>query len=256
VPRGHEHLLARPPETDLDPYLRPALPASDEQILDSILQFDVLTVLMTILGAEPEEGRSWYPNFAFSYTGRSEPVVRRFISDEAMRSALLPDGASDARVAAALRDIDSHARRPLAGPRPLADEDVQAPWADADAFRRTIEADELRGGRGPGGSGVDVDVRRSSALFEEFATAWLSTRRRPDGRRLTPATGMAQVPFVSHRLDSPPGLEPFSACTLRTDRRTCRRHVRPGGPWRCGAPIVTPHPREGTTAALPLARRS
>lgn len=52
--------------------------------------------------------------------------------------------------------------------------------ADADAFRRTIEADELRG--------VVVDVRRSSAPFGEFATAWLATRRRPDGRPLTPAT--------------------------------------------------------------------
>ena len=51
---------------------------------------------------------------------------------------------------------------------------------DADAFRRTIEADELRG--------VVVDVRRSSAPFGEFASAWLATRRRPDGRPLTPAT--------------------------------------------------------------------
>jgi integrase len=51
---------------------------------------------------------------------------------------------------------------------------------DADAFRRTVEADELRG--------VVVDVRRSSAPFEEFATAWLATRRRPDGRPLTAST--------------------------------------------------------------------
>ncbi len=33
-----------------------------------------------------------------------------------------------------------------------------------------------------------VDVRRSSAPFGEFATAWLATRRRGDGRPLTPAT--------------------------------------------------------------------
>jgi len=33
-----------------------------------------------------------------------------------------------------------------------------------------------------------VDVRRSSQKFEEFATEWLSTRRRPDGRALTPRT--------------------------------------------------------------------
>jgi integrase len=52
--------------------------------------------------------------------------------------------------------------------------------SDADAFRRSIEADELRG--------MVVDVRRSSAPFGEFAKAWLGTRRRPDGRPLTPRT--------------------------------------------------------------------
>lgn len=52
--------------------------------------------------------------------------------------------------------------------------------ADADAFRRALEADELRG--------VVVDVRRSSSPFGDFATAWLATRRRADGRPLTPAT--------------------------------------------------------------------
>jgi len=51
---------------------------------------------------------------------------------------------------------------------------------DADAFRRKVEADELRG--------MVVDVRRSSQKFEEFATEWLATRRRPDGRALTPRT--------------------------------------------------------------------
>lgn len=51
---------------------------------------------------------------------------------------------------------------------------------DADAFRRSVEADELRG--------VVVDVRRSSQLFEPFATEWLASRRRPDGRPLSPST--------------------------------------------------------------------
>jgi integrase len=51
---------------------------------------------------------------------------------------------------------------------------------DADAFKRSVEADELRG--------VVVDVRKASALFEEFANGWLVTRRKPDGRPLTPAT--------------------------------------------------------------------
>jgi integrase len=52
--------------------------------------------------------------------------------------------------------------------------------SDADAFRRTVEAHELRG--------VVIDVRRSSAPFGGFATAWLATRHRPDGRPLTAAT--------------------------------------------------------------------
>jgi len=51
---------------------------------------------------------------------------------------------------------------------------------DADAFRRRVEADELRG--------MVVDVRRSSQLFAEFATEWLATRHRPDGRPITPRT--------------------------------------------------------------------
>jgi len=51
---------------------------------------------------------------------------------------------------------------------------------DADAFRRSVEADELRG--------VVVDVRRASEQFGEFATDWLASRRRPDGRPLTAAT--------------------------------------------------------------------
>lgn len=52
--------------------------------------------------------------------------------------------------------------------------------ADADAFRRSVEADELRG--------VVVDVRRSTERFDAFAEEWLVTRRRADGHPLTAAT--------------------------------------------------------------------
>jgi len=48
---------------------------------------------------------------------------------------------------------------------------------DADAFRRSVEGDELRG--------MVVDVRRSSPRFGEYATEWLATRRRPDGRPMS-----------------------------------------------------------------------
>jgi integrase len=48
---------------------------------------------------------------------------------------------------------------------------------DADAFRRTVEAEELRG--------VVVDMRQSSRRFDDYATEWIATRRRPDGRALS-----------------------------------------------------------------------
>jgi hypothetical protein len=91
--------------------LRPDLPEGDEAILDSILQFDMLTVLMTVLGSEPEEGRAWYPNFAFWYTGRTEPIVRRFLTEPAIMNALLPGGVTDQQIAAELREIDGTSRK-------------------------------------------------------------------------------------------------------------------------------------------------
>jgi len=51
---------------------------------------------------------------------------------------------------------------------------------DADAFRRSIEARELRS--------VVVDVRQTSGRLGAFATEWLATRRRPDSRPLALGT--------------------------------------------------------------------
>lgn len=86
--------------------LRPDLPPGDEGVLNSILQFDMLVVLMTGLGSEPQRGKSWYPNFAFWHTQRVEPIVRRFLSDAEMRGLLLPGGTDDTAVANALREVD------------------------------------------------------------------------------------------------------------------------------------------------------
>jgi hypothetical protein len=91
---------------DEEECLRPDLPSGDEGILNCILQFDMLVVLMTMLGSEPEHGKSWYPNFAFWYTQRVEPIVRRFLTDPAMRHVLLPDGTDDDTIAKALVEID------------------------------------------------------------------------------------------------------------------------------------------------------
>ncbi len=47
---------------------------------------------------------------------------------------------------------------------------------DAEAFRRQVEAAEVRG--------VVVDPRRSFERLGEYAQAWLASRRRVDGRPL------------------------------------------------------------------------
>jgi integrase len=72
---------------------------------------------------------------------------------------------------------------------------------DADAFRRTVEAEELRG--------VVIDVRRSSQQFGAFAKEWLATRRRPDGRPLSRQTTALYADLLDRHL-----LPVFSAAKL------------------------------------------
>jgi integrase len=71
---------------------------------------------------------------------------------------------------------------------------------DAGAFRRKVDADERRG--------MAVDVGRSLRKFEEFATEWRVTRRRLDGRALTPRV-KASYGDLLERIDSQPGPEGY-----------------------------------------------
>ena len=106
--------------------------------------------------------------------------------------------------------------------------------SDADAFRRTVEADELRG--------VVVDMRRSSVSFDAFATGWLATRRRPDGRPLAPKTHALYADLLRRLI-----LPTFGAAKLASIQASCR----PSGENR-----VADRPRDRATMAAVTAGAS
>jgi integrase len=81
---------------------------------------------------------------------------------------------------------------------------------DAEAFRRTVEADELRG--------LVVDVRQSSQRFADYAGECVASRRRPDGRPLSPRTSGLYRDLLRRHL-----LPTFGAAKLTSIQP---RHVR------------------------------
>jgi hypothetical protein len=87
--------------------LRPDAAEDDERLLDSLCQFDMLAVLAAIADAKSLDTRYYYTSFARFYGHRTEPIVRRLIKDEGMRSAIAP--LSDDDLAHALREVDRRA---------------------------------------------------------------------------------------------------------------------------------------------------
>lgn len=71
-------------------------------------QFDVLAALAIIDATGTIDKRGWYTNFALFNTARTEPAVRRLLTDPEMRAILFPR--PDSELAPALREIDRMAR--------------------------------------------------------------------------------------------------------------------------------------------------
>ena len=83
--------------------LRPDLPAGDEAIINSLTQFDLLSILSAISSAGSLNARSWYTNFARYDWTRSEPALVELLGDEDMRREIFPS--NDAELAAAINEV-------------------------------------------------------------------------------------------------------------------------------------------------------
>jgi hypothetical protein len=77
---------------------------SDDALLASIAQFDVLSNLAAIDDARSTDGRVFYPNFARFRQDRVQPVVERLLTDPAMRAEIFRG--TDAELATALQAVD------------------------------------------------------------------------------------------------------------------------------------------------------
>ena len=73
---------------------------SDDEVLTSIAQFDVLSNLAAIDAADSRDTRVFYTNFARFRQDRIQPVVNRLLTDQAIRADIFKGG--DEELAAAL----------------------------------------------------------------------------------------------------------------------------------------------------------
>ena len=85
-------------------YLRGGTEPEDEALLDSICQFDALAALAIIADTRTVSTSHFYPNFSHFYSHRTEPIIVRLLSDEALRKAIFP--LPDAELATALRGLN------------------------------------------------------------------------------------------------------------------------------------------------------
>jgi hypothetical protein len=65
--------------------VRPDCPASSDRVLDSLLQFDLLAVLVVMVALDSTDTSNWYPSFAFWGGWRSEPALVKLLSDDSIR---------------------------------------------------------------------------------------------------------------------------------------------------------------------------
>jgi hypothetical protein len=89
--------------------LRPEVTDSDEAVVTSLCQFDLLDCLIASSAKADRNRGAWLPNFARWSAERSDPAVVAVIEDADARSAIFPG--SDQELADALCAIGEEARR-------------------------------------------------------------------------------------------------------------------------------------------------
>jgi hypothetical protein len=80
--------------------------ASDDDVLDSVAQFDALAALIAGVGKSgtEREYRAYYPTFHLWYSHRVEPVLAQLIADQDLRDIVVP-GMSDRELAQVLLSL-------------------------------------------------------------------------------------------------------------------------------------------------------
>jgi hypothetical protein len=91
---------------DGEPCLRPDLIAGDDHLLNSILQFDLLSVLVVSYGELVFNSSHAYPSFIFWDARRSEPALIKLLSDNKMLEALFGIEIDLAVLAGIVRRVD------------------------------------------------------------------------------------------------------------------------------------------------------
>ena len=89
--------------------LRPDAGAEDERILDSICQFDALAALAAMRESDIRDPKVFFTNFAYYFAHRTEPALRRLLSDGPTRAAIFPG--TDQELAVALSVLNQWARQ-------------------------------------------------------------------------------------------------------------------------------------------------
>lgn len=86
--------------------LRPDLIEGDEGLLNSILQFDLLSVLVVSNGEGVFNSSHAYPSFIFWDARRAEPVLVRLLADTRMQGELVGGGVDHAVLARVVQALD------------------------------------------------------------------------------------------------------------------------------------------------------
>lgn len=95
--------------------LRQDRPAEDEEVLNSLCQFDFLTALIEI-DRHADVSAASYPNFARFYTRRTEPIIVQLTEGGELRETVFPRGDQDlADVLRALDQLAGQVSRGYAG---------------------------------------------------------------------------------------------------------------------------------------------
>jgi TIR domain len=84
--------------------VRPDVPKSDERILDSICQFDVLAALAAIGDHGEIDTRDFYTSFAYFFSHRTEPIIEQLLENPELRARIFPK--PDAELAEALIQLN------------------------------------------------------------------------------------------------------------------------------------------------------